>query len=150
MEEYKKLIKKKLTLMTAFTVFAATFIVLTEIFVNMSSTLSEDISDMIPGFQLGAFIGFQLILLIYIAKYRKALKTEDELKKFYIKEHDERTKLIKDKISGLGFNFSLVIITFAAIIAGFFNEMIFFTLLGVLSFMSLVKGSLKIYYKNKF
>jgi len=134
----------------AFTAFATVFIVLTAAFVNMTSTTNENISDMISGFQVGVFIGFQLTMLIYISKYTKALKTEDELKKLYIKEHDERTKLIKDKIGGTGFNFSLVAITTAAIMAGFFNELIFFTLLGVLSFMSLLKGFLKLYYRNKF
>lgn len=149
MEKYRQVTNKKLTLMTTFTAFAAIFIVLTGAFVNMASAINEDVSDMIPGFQVGVFIGFQLIMIIHIAKYRKALKTEDELKKLYIKEHDERTKLIKDKIGGVGFNFSLVAITTAAIIAGFFNQIIFFTLLSILIFMSLSKGFLKIYYKNK-
>lgn len=150
MEQYRKILNKKLTLMTIFTVFTATFIILTGAFFNMTANINEDISDMIPGFQVGVFIGFQITMLIYIAKYRKALKTEDELNKMYIKEHDERTKHIKDKIGGVGLNFSLVAITIATIIAGFFNQIIFFTLLCVLSYISLLKGFLKLYYRNKF
>jgi len=150
MEQYRKILNRKLTLMTVFTALVATFIVLTGVFVNITVGINEHISDMIHGFQVGVFIGLQLTMLVYIANYRKALKNEDELKKLYIKEHDERTKLINDKISGVGFNFCLVAITTATIMAGFFNEIIFFTLLGVLSFMSLAKGSLKIYFKNKF
>ncbi|MBU3142472.1 hypothetical protein [Clostridium sp. CF012] len=38
----------------------------------------------------------------------------------------------------------------AIIMARFFSQIIFLTLLSVLTFMSLVKGSLKIYYRNKF
>lgn len=136
--------------MTVFTVFTATFIILTGAFMNITAGTNENISDMIPGFQLGAFVGLQLIMIVYIAKYRKALKTEEELKKMYIKEHDERTKLITDKIGGVGLNFSLVAITIATIMAGFFNQLVFFTLLAILIFMSLVKGTLKIYYRNKF
>ncbi|MBZ9689092.1 hypothetical protein G9F72_022600 [Clostridium estertheticum] len=150
MEQYRNILNKKLTLMTVFTVLAATFIVLTGVFVNKSASINEDISDMIHGFQVGIFIGLQVTMIIYIAKYRKALKNENELKKLYIKEHDERIRLINDKISGVGFNFCLVAITTAIITAGFFSQIIFLTLLGVLTFMCLVKGSLKIYYRNKF
>lgn len=150
MEEYKKILNKKLTLMQVLTGLSVSFIALAGAFANMAIGINEDISDMIPGFQVGIFIGLQLIMVVYIAKYKKALKTEDELKKLYIKEHDERTKLIKDQIGGVGLDFSLVTITTATIIAGFFDQLIFFTLLGVLIFMSIVKGSLKVYYRNKF
>jgi len=150
MENYKKVTTKKLTLMTAFTAFAAAFIALTGAFVYMGAGINEDVSAMIPGFQLGSFIGFQITMLMYIAKYRKALKTEDELKKLYIEEHDERTTLIKDKICSVGFLFSLVTITTATIITGFFNQIIFFTLFGVLLFMLLVIVFLVVYYRNKF
>ncbi|MBX4258239.1 hypothetical protein KTC96_17930 [Clostridium estertheticum] len=80
----------------------------------------------------------------------KFLYTEDGLKNLYIEEHDEITKLIDDKTGVSGFNFSLIAITTATIIAGFFNQIIFLTLLAVLFFMLLVSAFLKLYYKNKF
>jgi len=150
MEEYKKTLNKKLTLMTAFTGFSATFIILIGAFVYATANINEDTSDIILAFQIGMFIGFQIILILYIAKYKKALKNQDDLRKLYIEEYDERTKLINYKISGGGFLFSIVGVATATIIAGFFNQIVFVTLLAILTFMILVIQSLKVYYKNKF
>ena len=150
MEEYRKVIKKKIGLMAAFNVLAAAFITLIVTSENMTARINEPISDFIHGFQLSIFIFLQFVMIMYITKYGKSLKNEDKLKKLYIKEHDERTTLIRNRIGGIGFNFSLGIIATAAIMAGFFNQMVFVTLLGVLIFMSLIKGFLKVYYKNKF
>jgi hypothetical protein len=63
---------------------------------------------------------------------------------------DERRKLIKDKIGGTGLNISLGGIATATIISGFFNEIVFLSLMGALIFMASVKGILKVYYRNKF
>lgn len=150
MEQYKKVVKKKLELMAGSCGFAAFVIALIGASGNIIVRTSEPISDMINGVQVGIFIGLELSMLYFIAKYRKALKTEDELKKLYIEEHDERTKLIRNKIGGVGFNFSLGAIATATIMAGFLNQMVFITLLGVLCFMAIVKGCLKVYYRNKF
>ncbi|MPQ33479.1 hypothetical protein E4V42_18890 [Clostridium estertheticum] len=150
MIEYKQSLSKKLKLMRTFTCLAAVLIALTGTFVRMTTGLNENISDLMPAFQVGMFIGLQIVMLVYIAKYSKALKTEDGLKNLYIEEHDERTKLIDDKTGVSGFNFSLIAITTATIIAGFFNQIIFLTLLAVLFFMLLVSAFLKLYYKNKF
>ena len=150
MEQYKKVVKKKVGLMTGFSVMAAFFIALIGATGNIMARTNGPISDMINGFQVGIFIGLELSMLNFSAKYRKALKTEDELKKLYIEEHDERTKLIRNKIGGVGFNFSLGAIATATIMAGFLNQMVFITLLGVLCFMAIVKGCLKVYYRRKF
>lgn len=116
----------------------------------MTAVGSENIGDFISGFQVGIFIGLQIAVLTYIAKYRKALKDELQLKKLYVEENDERTKLINDKIGGVGFNFTLGVIATATVISGFFHQIIFITLLVVLSFIVLEKGFLKLYYRNKF
>ncbi|MBW9147800.1 hypothetical protein K2F40_02155 [Clostridium sp. CM028] len=150
MEEYRKVVKKKIGLMATFNVLAVAFITLIVNLENMTAIINEPITDFIHGFQLGIFIFLQFVMVMYITKYGKSLKNEDKLKKLYIVEHDERTTLIKNKIGGVGFNFSLGVIATAAIMAGFFNQMVFVTLLGVLIFMSLVKGFLKVYYRNKF
>ncbi|MGB7605715.1 MAG: hypothetical protein WBL93_09585, partial [Lutisporaceae bacterium] len=100
--------------------------------------------------QVGIFIGIQIMMLITIAKYERALKDENKLEKLYIEEHDERRKLIQDKIGGIGFNFAIGAIATATVMSGFFHQLVFLTLLWVLILMVFVKGFLKIYYKNKF
>lgn len=150
MENFRIVLKKRLSLMVTFNVVIAVFIALTGAYVNLISTGSEHITDMIHGFQIGIFIGLQLIMLVYISKYRNALKFESKLKKLYIEEKDERTKLINDKIGGVGSNFTLGVIATATVMSGFFHQLVFITLLGVLSFIVIVKGILKVYYRNKF
>lgn len=150
MENFRKVLKKRLSLMVVFNALAAVFIALTAVYGNMTTASNENVADMIHGFQIGIFIGLELIMLVYITKYRKALKDEDKFKRVYIEENDERTKLIQDKIGGVGFNFALGAIATATVISGFFHQLVFLTLLGVLIFVVLVKGFLKLYYRNKF
>ena len=145
MEKFKMSLKKRLALMMMFNGVAVIFVLLTGIYGNMMVS-----SDMIHGFQVGVFVGMQIIMIKFITKYKRALSNENELRKIYIEENDERTKHIKDKIGGVGFKFSLGMIATATIIAGFFNEIVFITLCATLMFMALEKGFLKVYYRNKF
>ena len=150
MEKFKNVLKKRLVFAGVFNGLAVIFIALTGMYAHSTILGSEHITDLIRGFQVGLFIGIQLVMLTYVGKYTKALKSEDKLKKLYIEENDERTKLIEDKIGGVGFNFVLGAIATATVMAGFFHQIVFITLLGVLIFIVLVKGFLKIYYRNKF
>ncbi|MDV3427166.1 MAG: hypothetical protein LIR50_08290 [Bacillota bacterium] len=152
MENYKKVIKRRMHLAAIFNCIVVIFIALTAWYgsylaQNGRSTFSQ---GFIPGFQTGGFIGLQLVVLYHIAKYRKAIKNEESLKRLYIEENDERKKLIRDKIGGTGLNFIIGSGAAAVIISGFFNESVFITLLGALIFIVMVKGFLKLYYRNKF
>lgn len=150
MENFKKVIKRRMHLAAIFNCLAVVFISFTGYRQNVMANGSGNISDMIRGFQTGVFIGLQLFMVILITKYRKAIKSEDSLKKLYIEENDERKKLIQDKIGGTGLNFIIGSAATAVVISGFFSETIFITLLAVLMFIILVKGFLKLYYRNKF
>ncbi len=110
----------------------------------------QEISDFIQGFQLGIFLGMQCALLFYGSKLRKALKNKDALKMIYIEEHDERLTVIKQKTGGLALYIIMIGVALAAIIAGFFNELIFLTLLVTLVFIVSVKAVLKIYWSKKY
>ncbi|AAK81255.1 putative membrane protein [Clostridium acetobutylicum] len=148
MKEFKVSLKKRMYIMGGVNAVAVIFIALTSVYTNRMP--SNDISDMIHGFQIGIFLGIEIVMLLLMGKYTKALRDENELKKLYIEENDERTKMINDKIGVTGFNFALGIIGAVAVAAGFINQLVFFTLAGVIIFMALVKAVLKIYYGNKF
>lgn len=126
------------------------FIVLTLLYRTRVAVGDENLSDMIRGYQVGIFTGIQLMLLKDIVNYTGAMKDEAKLKKLYIAENDERARLIQDKIGGVGFNFSLAVLGIATVAAGFFNQLVFVTLLAVLIFMAFMKGFLKLYYRRKF
>jgi hypothetical protein len=150
MEKFRRILNRRLALMISFNGLVIAFIVLTIMYGRMAADGSENLADMIRGFQVGIFLGLQLAILVMAVKYMRALKNDIELKKLYVEENDERTKLIQDKIGGTGFNFIIGSIAAATVIAGFLSQIVFITLLGVLLFIVLVKGSLKLYYRNKF
>ncbi len=150
MEKFKNVLNKRIVVMNTFNLLAVSFIALSNIYRATIYTKNVDIADMIHGFQVGIFIGLEFMMVMFVFRYRKALRSETELKKLYIEEMDERRKLIKDKIGGTGLNICLGGIATATIISGFFNEIVFLSLMGALIFMALVKGILKVYYRNKF
>lgn len=152
MENYKKVIKRRIRLMAGFNCLAIIFIALTAYYGNVLADKgrSEFSQGFIPGFQTGVFIGLQLVVLFFIAKYSKAIKNEQSLKKLYIEENDERKKLIKDKIGGTGLNFIIGSAATAVVISGFLSQTVFITLLAALIFIVMVKAFLKLYYRNKF
>ncbi|WP_352418034.1 hypothetical protein [Proteiniborus sp.] len=103
-------------------------------------------SGRIMSFHAGILSGFGVLLLLDVFKYLRAMKDEKELKKLYIKENDERTIMIMQKTGAIGLNMCIIGLGCGAIIAGFFNEVVFLTLMGAILFISLVKGLFKIYY----
>ncbi len=150
MEKFKMDLKKRLYGLVGFNLVAVAFIVLTLIYRTKIAGGSQNLSDMIRGYQFGIFTGIQVMMLKDIVNYTRALRDEGRLKKLYIAENDERSRLIQDKIGGVGLNLSLAVLGIASIIAGFFNQLVFLTLVAVLIFMALMKGSLKLYYRRKF
>ena len=116
------------------------------IFVNRFIGNQYSLSDMASGFTTGVFIGIELLVVIGIFKIQSALNDEAKLKMLYIKEHDERTLAINEKIGGLGINLIIAGLGLATVITIYIDQTVFFTILGVLQFTVLVKGSLKLYF----
>jgi hypothetical protein len=150
MEQYRETLKKRMGEMGGLNAVALLFIILTGRYEFVAAGSNENISDYIYGFQTGIFISVQIFVLLTIGKYRLALKDSQKLKELYIKENDERAKLIRDKIGGAGFILAISVIAVAAIISGFFNETVFFTLSATLCFLVLVMLTLKLYYRKKY
>lgn len=150
MDRFKLVLKKRLLLMFLLNVITILLIILTRTYSHLIVGSNVHIEEYINGFQVGIFLSVEIRILYRIIKYRKALNDEEELKKLYIKENDERAKLIRDKIGGDGFLFSVGMVAIGTVIAGFFNETVFFTLFAVTVFMAMILASLKLYYNNKY
>lgn len=82
MENFKNVLRKRVSLMGAFNALAIAFIGLIGVYSNKGIFGSENVTEMIHGFQAGIFIGLQIVMVKFIAKYQKALKDEDKLKNF--------------------------------------------------------------------
>ena len=150
MEGFSSMLKRRIIFLSAFSIIAILLIAIVGIWGYRQIGTVSHTSDFMHGAQAGLFTGFFVMMLRDIIKYIRAIKDENKIKAIFIEENDERKKLINDKIGGVGFNLILGVMMIAIIIAGFFSEIVFFTLFGVLAFMALVKISLKIYYHNKY
>lgn len=150
MVEFKDVLKRRITLLIAFSVISILLIAIIGTWGYGKIGIGTHMEDFMHGAQAGLSAGFLAVMLKYILKYYRAIKSEDKIKSIYIEENDEREELIKNKIGGVGFFFIMGVIMVSIIISGFFNEIVFLTLLGVLVFMIFVKIFLKIYYNRKF
>jgi len=107
-------------------------------------------SDFGLGFNFGIVCGFMITAIFYIYRNVKALKDDEKLKKLYIAETDERNLLILQKSGSVGLNVITIGLLIGASVSIYFNEMVFFTLLGACLFVSLVRLVFKLYYHKKY
>lgn len=142
MEKFKAKIRKRtLVISIVLLAMAATYFVF-----SLYRDSLPPVPDFIKGFHTGAFIGVELVAVFFITRYSVSLRREELLKKLYIEENDERTKMIMQKSGALGMGICMVGLAIGTIAAGFVDKTVFFSLLGALVFISLVRGFIKVYY----
>ena len=142
MDKFKAKIQKRIFVMAFILIILA---VIYFIFPLYAAELPP-IPDFIRGFHFGAFIGIELALVFFIVRFIVSLRTIESLKKLYIEENDERTKMIMQKSGAIGMGICMAGLSIGTITAGFLNETAFFSLLGALIFTALVRGFIKVYY----
>lgn len=146
MENYKEKIRIKTLWISVIT----TCSVIINLILLFNQNNLPKVPDFIKGFQTGAFCGVELILVFYIARNLASMRNEKALKKLYIEENDERTIMIMQKTGAMGMSICNIALALATVIAGFFNEIAFFSLLGATGLTVLIKGFFKLYYHHKF
>lgn len=149
MEKYKKQLKIRMFLMGSVVIFAIILEVCT-VFGLFNVTGNDDgYRGLLRGFQSGLLTGIMVIFAFLINHYRAALSNKLKLEKLYNAENDERRLLIKQKSGGNVIIINSVIILLSAIVAGYFNKIVFFSLAACAIFELFVCVSLKIYYRKK-
>lgn len=146
MEKFKAKIQKRVFILSLTAIFTAA------VYLLLVSGLVVDtpsVPGFVKGFNMGAFSGIELILVFFTVKYFVSMKNEDALKKLYIEENDERTKMIMEKTGAVGMLLFIIVSAIGAIVAGFFNQTVFYTLLGTTVLGSLIRGACKLYYHIK-
>ena len=108
------------------------------------------IPDGMKEFTMGAMSGLTLFLAIRLITTAVTLRSEEAVKSRYIRENDERKHMIQQKTGSLGFQIAGVGLGFAAVVAGFFDQTVFFTLIMSLLFLVLVKAALRLYFARKY
>lgn len=150
MEDFKLVLKRRIRVLTVFGIIAILLVATVGCWGYSRIGKTTHIDDFMHGAQAGLFTGFFVMMFRDIIKYNRAIKDANKIKAIYIEENDERKKLIRDKIGGLGFDLIMGVMMIAIVIAGFFDDTVFITLLGTLAFMAVVKLSLKIYFNRRY
>lgn len=90
MEEYRVKLKKRCIWLAVIMVAAIVMVAMSYVGYLKLDADSHDAS-FVRGFQSGLFFAWAMLMLKGIVEAVKALKNESNLKKQYIKEHDERS-----------------------------------------------------------
>ncbi len=144
MEEFRK--KAKRTIKICWTVIIAAVVLWMVLLITVAAIDVPDTDiDSIGG--LGGFIA---VMAVNIAQYSAALKDDKKLKKLYIDETDERTRLIREKSDSLTFNLIIGILAASVFISSFFSRTVFYTIGAVLLVVALIKGGCQLYYNKKY
>ena len=149
MEEFKKKLQRRLILLSSGLCFACAAVILSGRF-SSGPSAPEHLRDFMDGFQLGIILGIFSVLFFIFVRILMAIRSPDRLKKLYISETDERKLFILQKSGSSGMNIVMYGLAVATAVAGNFNNVIFFTLLGATLFVSLVRLVFKLYYHKKY
>lgn len=103
-------------------------------------------NSVLMGFQTGLVMGLMALTIAYIIRLTRALKDDKQLKIWYSKEHDERLKTIRAKSGMPMLLITSLMMICAAVVAGYYNPIVFYTLV-VAAMIQLTAGVLvKLYY----
>ena len=98
----------------------------------------------------GVSFGIAAMMLVGIIRTRKALLNDTELKKMYIKDHDERQIQIWTSARALSMQIFLIFGLAVGLIVGYFDMTVGITILACVVVHSLIGISCKIYYSKKY
>ena len=140
MEKFKRTLRIRL-------IAASLYSVAVLVFLAMGATHTEAfVSDFIGGFSLGLCSGIEAVVIFSMAKYVRALRDGEKLRKLYIEERDERMNMIRSKAGGAAMVVSIAGLLLAALVAGYFDATVFATLICAALVDAFAMIFLKFYY----
>lgn len=145
LQNYRKEIARRISLLVVFCAIALLAIVLGADFLKDISPNTTDRTDYVLGF----FTGIELVCVFYMGCLIRAYRDEKYLKEMYTKETDEREILIRMK-SGKGIVpiLSFVIAVIACVMS-YVNYEVFIALTAVAIAQIIITLILKIYWSQK-
>lgn len=150
MEEFKNGVKKRIYLFACAVVFSLS-ISIYDVFWNktVSSSGAEFSEGMLDGVTFGIIFSLGVIALIQVIRLSRIIKDEKQLKMLYNKEHDERLKEIRRKAGMPMVLIMSILMLVAGVIAGYFNDIVFYTLFAASVVQLTVGAAVKIYCLRK-
>ena len=138
MEEYRKKLKRSIILESIFALVSVAVIVISYMRADAMDP-SEHAGSFFQGFQAGLFTVWAGVMFYGIFVSAKALGSRE-----YLKEHDERTIEICTKGQAKAYRTCIAVFMTAAVIAGYYNYIVFYTLVVVTAFSAVCGGVMKI------
>lgn len=127
MEEFRKRVKGRIILFSG--MLLVTLVLGVYGFFTIGNSENGNMSDgMVAGFQFGIILGVGILSLFQIIKLSKVVSDDKKLKMLHNEENDERLKAIRSRAGMPMLMITSVIMLIAAIIAGYFNKVVFSTL----------------------
>ena len=145
MGNYKNVIKIK---MACSFVIAMVAVMLDVCFVFTKFSFAPNNAE-VSDFQQGLILAIGVLSLINFIKYSATLKSEQKMQLLYNNENDERQRLIRQKAGMPMLMIVSAIMIFSAIVAGYFNSTVFYTLV-IAAIIQLTLGvAVKLYFMKK-
>ncbi len=101
------------------------------------------------GFQAGICGTFFVASISYVIKILRVRKNEQKLKKMYIEAYDERKREISLRASSLSSFLTIYLLMVGVMVAGFWDQKVFFTLLAVLLVYAVILLISELVYSKK-
>ncbi|MCR4646776.1 MAG: hypothetical protein K5695_15435 [Oscillospiraceae bacterium] len=111
--------------------------------------LTKDVSDFAQGLTTGFWVAIEVLALVNTVRLLVTLRNEEEIKKLYIQEKDERNIAIQKETSQKSSVINVIVLGLAVLVAGFFDIKVSVTLFAVLSVSALITIAVNLYYRNK-
>lgn len=141
MKVYRKVLRARMALLSALVLFAVGLGIYDSFFATAEIKASN-----VFAFQCGITAVLGMAAAAAMVRYGSALRDEKSMRRQYVIENDERMKAIRAK-AGLPLNlfFSVALIV-AGVIIGYYNELIFVTLVAVAAVQLLTAAVVKLIY----
>ncbi len=148
MEKYKNRLKKNLMYMGFMLILGGITVICGLLGFFEKYRPEGNFGDFLSGFQAGVFIAFMLIGVYYNVRFLIALNNDETLRQMYIRDTDERNIKISE-MTGIKLQKSVCYpLLLASAIAGYFSAEVFFTLISVILFISIITIVRKVYFNK--
>ena len=145
LQNYRKEIARRISLLVVFCVIALLAVVLGAAFLKDISPNTTDRTDYVLGF----FTGIELVCVFYMGCLIRAYRDEKYLKEMYTKETDEREILIRMKSGKDIVPILSLVIAVIACVMSYVNYEVFIALTAVAIGQIIITLILKIYWSKK-
>lgn len=145
MDQFKQSIKRRLIMLSIMVLICLALGI--QGYLMTGTTEDGSMSDgIVSGFQFGLIFRIGIRALIEIVTLTRAMKDDKKIKLLYNKENDERMKVIRSKAGMPMVMITSVMMLTAAIIAGYFNIIVFYTLVIAAMVQLTIGSTIKLYY----